>query len=145
MIGKFKGEYEWLSNFYTCLVRYEGVMYMSVEHAYQAAKCLNVEDRVKFNKSGLTAGQAKRLGQTVEILPDWNNKRLAIMESLVYYKFTKSIYLKNLLYNTHPLLLVEGNNWGDSFWGMFEGEGHNHLGEILMKVRQKLLPEVYNG
>ncbi len=34
--------------------------------------------------------------------------------------------------------LVEGNNWGDRFWGICRGEGRNELGKILMKVRDEL-------
>lgn len=31
--------------------------------------------------------------------------------------------------------LVEGNYWGDTFWGVCRGRGENHLGKLLMKVR----------
>jgi hypothetical protein len=36
--------------------------------------------------------------------------------------------------------LVEGNRWGDQFWGvdLRTGLGENHLGKILMKVRDEL-------
>lgn len=34
--------------------------------------------------------------------------------------------------------LVEGNNWGDYFWGSVNGHGENHLGRILMDIRAKL-------
>ena len=34
--------------------------------------------------------------------------------------------------------LVEGNTWNDTYWGVCNGVGHNHLGKILMQVRQEL-------
>ena len=34
--------------------------------------------------------------------------------------------------------LIEGNVWNDTFWGVCNGKGHNHLGKILMKVRDEI-------
>jgi hypothetical protein len=34
--------------------------------------------------------------------------------------------------------LIEGNFWGDVFWGVCNGVGKNHLGKILMEVRSEL-------
>jgi predicted NAD-dependent protein-ADP-ribosyltransferase YbiA (DUF1768 family) len=34
--------------------------------------------------------------------------------------------------------LIEGNTWGDKFWGQVKGEGANYLGRLLMKVREEL-------
>ena len=34
--------------------------------------------------------------------------------------------------------LVEGNKWGDQFWGMCRGYGLNRLGGILMQIRAEL-------
>ena len=33
---------------------------------------------------------------------------------------------------------MEGNTWGDRFWGVDGGEGENHLGGLLMKIRLEL-------
>jgi predicted NAD-dependent protein-ADP-ribosyltransferase YbiA (DUF1768 family) len=30
---------------------------------------------------------------------------------------------------------VEGNSWGDTYWGVCKGKGQNKLGHILMQVR----------
>ena len=46
-----------------------------------------------------------------------------------------------LLLATGDAKIVEGNTWGDVFWGVCNGVGENHLGEILMKVRQDLFDE----
>uniref|UniRef100_UPI00345E83CD NADAR domain-containing protein n=1 Tax=uncultured Duncaniella sp. TaxID=2768039 RepID=UPI00345E83CD len=34
--------------------------------------------------------------------------------------------------------LVEGNYWHDTVWGVCDGVGENHLGKILMRVREEL-------
>ena len=37
-------------------------------------------------------------------------------------------------------VLEEGNTWNDTFWGVHlkNGQGQNHLGRILMKIRTEL-------
>lgn len=44
-IDKFKGDYDFLSNFATCYIRYEGVLYTSVECAFQAAKVPDIDTK----------------------------------------------------------------------------------------------------
>jgi len=34
--------------------------------------------------------------------------------------------------------LIEGNTWGDTFWGVSGVIGQNNLGKILMKIREEL-------
>jgi predicted NAD-dependent protein-ADP-ribosyltransferase YbiA (DUF1768 family) len=34
--------------------------------------------------------------------------------------------------------IIEWNNWGDRIWGKtYDGVGENHLGKILMKIREE--------
>src|SRR5262245_22740028 len=61
-ITEFQGEHRWLSNFWPCGVEFEGVMYPSAEHAYQAAKTLDEGARRRI--AGLaTAAEAKAAGR----------------------------------------------------------------------------------
>ena len=136
-ITSFTGENRFLSNFYPCMVRMEGIEYPSVEHAYQAAKTLNVAEREEI--VSLTAGQAKRRGYRVTLRADWESIKLGIMEDLVRQKFNDRI-LRDMLLATEGDL-IEGNDWGDKFWGVCDGEGENWLGKILMKVRSEKLSQ----
>jgi hypothetical protein len=36
------------------------------------------------------------------------------------------------------MILIEGNTWGDTFWGVCNGVGENNLGKTLMNVREIL-------
>lgn len=135
MIDSFEGDYRWLSNFATAPVELDGVLYPTVEHAYQAAKTLDIHQRYRI--LDLTAGQAKRYGRRVTLREDWDDIKLDIMQELLEHKFSITLY-KNKLLATGCEEIVEGNTWGDTFWGVCNGEGRNELGKLIMRVREKL-------
>ncbi len=136
MIDKFSGKNRWLSNFWPAEVELDGMLYSSVEHAYQAAKTLNMEDRALFQ--GITAGVAKRLGKKLVVRDDWNEVKIAVMTHLNLQKYQNHPELAANLIATGDQQLVEGNTWGDVFWGVCNGVGENHLGKILMEIRKNI-------
>lgn len=143
-ITSFQGCYRFLSNFFPALVRFEERWYTSVEHAYQAAKTLDEETRLVVCNLP-TPGSAKRVGRHLKLRDGWEEMKLSVMESLVREKF-KLHELRNMLVETHPAYLVEGNTWHDNFWGVClcnetceSSDGLNHLGKILMKVREEMI------
>ena len=60
------------------------------------------------------------------------------MYEIVKDKFSRNPELRVKLLNTGDIELIEGNYWGDTFWGVCNGKGENHLGKILMRVRKEL-------
>src|SRR3954471_9721610 len=69
-IDSFQGPYRFLSNFWPVTVVYEREKYPSVEHAYQAAKTLSLDDRKRI-ASLPTAAEAKNEGRKLARRPDW--------------------------------------------------------------------------
>ena len=142
VILSFKGKYAFLSNFSPHPVRARGILYPTVEHAYQAYKTLDPAERLGI-RSCDTPGQAKRAGRRVTLRPDWDNVKLSVMTALVKAKFRQHPELAGLLKQTGDALLVEGNYWHDNFWGVCgcktcPGVGKNWLGCILIGVRNEL-------
>lgn len=133
-IAGFFGEYRWLSNFWPCEVRYDNLIFPSVEHAYVYAKCyLDCKQLDQLLES--SAGQAKRLGKQARIKPSFELNKLEIMKQLLLAKFSQASLQEKLL-STHPKALIEVNSWNDTFWGVNEqGTGLNHLGVLLQEVR----------
>ncbi len=138
-IDTFFGEYRFLSNFWTCSIPWNGWMFASTEHAYQASKAKNPQHMSKFIKSTLSAGQAKALGRRVKLREDWEVVKDPIMYELLVIKFTHHPKLAAKLMATWKAELIEGNTWGDRYWGVCKGEGLNKLGNMLMAIREKLL------
>lgn len=131
----------WLSNFWPCAVTLEGAWYASVEHAYQAAKTAP-EHRGLFQDLKTTAAQAKEQGKKVEIRNDWPAVKLSVMYKLLKQKFAMSTPLAVQLLETVGQDLVEGNTWGDVFWGVCRGKGANWLGVLIMEIRDSLQKEL---
>jgi ribA/ribD-fused uncharacterized protein len=135
MIDRFKDEYEFLSNFYPSTINYEGILYPTVEHAFQAAKTLDPTERQKIANL-TTPAKAKAAGRKVKLREGWNEIRTTIMREIIENKFTDPT-LMTLLQNTGENTLVEGNTWNDTFWGVCRGKGQNWLGKILMETREQ--------
>lgn len=139
-IKSFRGDFAFLSNFYPCMVEYEGVTFPSSEHAFQAAKTLDINERMNFRYCESPA-LAKSLGRKVKLRPDWDDIRDDVMYQVVKSKFTRNEHLKEKLLATGDALLEEGNNHGDRYWGTVGGVGNNQLGKTLMRVRKELREE----
>jgi ribA/ribD-fused uncharacterized protein len=107
-------------------------------------------------RGGLTVTQAKRFGQTVSLIDDWDDKRLTIMHDVVLQKFKQNKDIAEKLLSTENKYLEETNYWSDKFWGCHVPIKHernynlindvglygkNELGKILMKVRAHIFKQ----
>ena len=137
VINSFRGEYFFLSNFYRCDVDYLGVIYPTAEHAFQAAKCANV-DEMELIQFAPNPRVAKQIGRRVKLVPGWNEARKDVMFEILKSKFEEP-ELRNQLLDTGNAELIEGNTWGDTFWGICRGRGFNHLGKMLMTIRKDII------
>jgi|ERR1019366_3668919 ribA/ribD-fused uncharacterized protein len=135
-IKGFRGRYRWLSNFWPADVILDGMVFGTVEGAYQAAKTLDLTHRRTI--AGLAKpGQAKRFGRKLKVRDDWHEVKLKVMEDLLRQKFAHPDLRQKLL-GTGDAYLEESNTWRDFWWGVCDGKGENHLGRLLMKIRQEL-------
>lgn len=155
MIDCFDGQYAFLSNFYEfeppIEVVYTGIDSIGIgkitvnntETAYQAGKAKNPVLYGKF-----TPREAKKAGKRESLNPvqksRWDSyMRLQLMERLLRKKFdNEHPQLQQLLLATGDEELVEGNYWRDTYWGVCDGVGENHLGKLLMKIRENLKKQI---
>lgn len=136
MIKEFQGQYRWLSNFWMAPIMYKGIKFPSTENAYQAAKFS--DESFKLRIAAVGPSEAKKMGTSrVKRIPDhtWHQMSLNVMYEVNLIKYVTHADLCEMLLDTYPQILQEGNTWGDTFWGVCKGKGENHLGKTLMKVR----------
>ncbi len=136
----FRGQHHFLSNFFPVELIFNGIHFTTLEHAYQAAKSYDIDGMYNIQQC-TTAGKAKRMGQKLELRHDWEEVKIMVMTGLVYKKF-RHPELAFMLMDTRDRELIEGNKWGDIFWGRVYKDGKwvgkNNLGKILMEVRKFL-------
>lgn len=143
MIAEFQGEFRFLSNSWPAAVQGPSdYWYASVENAYQASKTW--DKTMHLRMTNMRSGESKRAGKTLVMRKDWEEVKISIMLDLVRKKFTGHGLLKLRLLQTGNEELVEGNHWGDCFWGVCKGKGENNLGKILMQVRGELSTAITN-
>lgn len=135
-VTSFDGPYRFLSNFYACRQLHLGFPYPTAEHAYQAAKAVDVAEFHRI-ATAATPGLAKRLGRRCAVRADWDTVKIDVMREILRQKFT-SPALRAKLLATDDAELIEGNTWGDRFWGVCDGRGQNWLGQLLMQLRAQL-------
>ena len=141
-IDRFDGANAFLSNFWAKNpFLWNGDVFVTGEHAFQAAKAKDPLDYFRIRDSA-TPGAAKRLGRKVVLAANWDKKKLDVMEAVLMAKFNPIAQgeMAQKLVNTGDAQLVEGNTWGDVYWGVdaTSGVGQNHLGKLLMLVRARI-------
>lgn len=145
-VERFSGPYKFLSNFFWSELNFEGLKYPSVEHAFQAAKLRENQQRNSygFTDSGLSFGDAKRLGRQVPLRDDWKDIREDVMARCLWAKF-QDPQLREKLLRTGESELVDGHSGSpDLIWGYHipSQKGENRLGILLMDLRAQLKDKV---
>lgn len=142
MITSFRDQYNFLSNYYIIPIEFNNKIFLSVEHAYHASKALYSPDWQTYCLTEESPSQVKLEAKKRKLYMSPEDK-LRYMSQFVKYKFTAHSDMRDRLLSTGNLYIIEGNHWGDEFWGVDKqsGAGTNHLGQILMSVRSYLRGE----
>lgn len=134
MINSFTGRYFFLSNMYP-----HSAIGKSVEHYFQAAKATSAED-YQYVVDAVNGYQARMRGKRILIRDDWPESKQDVMYDELGMKFYNYLSMQKMLLDTGDEELVEGNTWGDRYWGvdLKTGVGENVLGKMLMNIREEL-------
>lgn len=137
VINPFNGEYEFLNNRYICSFVWQGVEFDNAESAFHASKCTDERERRALSR--LSAHKAAVKGARITPYRGWEERKLEIMMSILYEKFTQNPILMQRLIDTGNRILINGNNRHETYWGVdsYSWNGENNLGKILMTIRDK--------
>jgi hypothetical protein len=142
-IVSFKDKHFFLSNFFTCRIKWQGKEYKSVEHLFQASKATCERDH-ELIRNAPTPKDAKKWGSGIQCRADWEEIKIEVMRGALLMKFADDKLAGRLL-DTRNAPLVEGNFWHDNFWGKCwcveciesgrHDRAYNVLGLLLMEIR----------
>jgi ribA/ribD-fused uncharacterized protein len=145
VINSFRGEHAFLSNYDVNPFVWRGLLFHSGEQAFAYAKTFFAPaDRQYIFQENILAttapGDAKKFGRACPIdVAEWDKRKVHYMREITHAKFGYVKDYAGKLINTGASPLVEGNTWGDTFWGKCRVEGKvvglNMLGTILMEER----------
>jgi len=134
---EFKDDKRFLSNMFPVTVVIDGISYPSPENYYMSMKFATVCDKLVTELQECTPLNSKTIANKNKdkIRPDWDDIKLGVMRVGVMAKFAQNTSLVKQLLDTGDEYLEERNDWNDTFWGTYQGKGSNHLGSLLMEVR----------
>ena len=137
VISSFKGEYDFLNNRHKCSFVWQGIRYNNAESAFQASKHTDEADRKVISR--MSTDKAVMKSWDCIPSPEWEECKLDIMESILFAKFDQNPNLKKRLTETNDCILINDNNKHETYWGvdLYSWNGENHLGKILMTIRDK--------
>ncbi len=128
------------SNLYKRPVEFEGTIYPTSEHAYQAGKALKptVRQWILSAPTPALAAMAAHGLYVWDVVPNWAQIKFDRMRAVLRAKFDQHADLRELLLSTGEARLVEAgtvNNAVNRLWGEVDGKGENTLGVMLMELR----------
>jgi len=140
MINGFNEKYAFLSMYYPSQLTYDNITYNCLATAFLGNLVTDITQKKMIAKSApsratimvVNSDEKKNLSE---------EKQLELMYELCKIKFSDESLKKELL-NTNNEELVNFTTWNNTFWGITNGEGKNHLGKILMRIRDEFTSNV---
>jgi len=134
------------SNLFRREIEFEGEVFATSEHAYQAGKPRKAAVKkwlMEAPSPALLAMAAHGLYYW-DVNPGWSTSKFDRMRGVLRAKFTQHPDLRGLLLSTGDARLVESatvDNEVNRLWGEVNGVGRNMLGVLLMELRDQLRAE----
>lgn len=140
-VGFYDREFYIFSNFAATEIVYDDVTYPTSEHAYQALKFRETNpDIFRTILSAPSPHEAKKIAARARKYqdPEWESKKLEVMEALLREKLKRHSYVAKKLLQTSGHSIYEDSPY-DGYWGIGkDGSGKNNLGKLWMKLRAEL-------
>lgn len=139
-IDNFTGYFEFLHNNYLTPVLFDGMLFPSATHAFQASRSSDERTRKAIlNAESLLV--VLKIAKRIEEPENWKLRRLKIMEHIVRDKFRRSRELQEKLKatgNRDIVMTYDDENEANQYWGVVNNKGQNQLGRIMMRIRSDL-------
>jgi len=129
------------TNFSLHSIEYDGRIYATSEHLYQAFKFMTTDPAIaELMRTQPSARAARKEAgfQRAHQRSDWFDVNVEVMDQILHAKFMQHDDLREKLLETGNRELIEDSP-DDTFWGIGrDGQGRNELGKALMRLRERL-------
>lgn len=137
----FSNAFDPLNNWSAHAVQLWDQLFPTVEHGFHYRKFTETAPDVAIEiikaPSPWAAMQIERQHRTKR-RTDWQDVKVGIMTELVRAKVQQNEDVRVCLLKTGTKQIIENSPW-DMFWGIGkDGTGQNHMGKILMLIREEL-------
>ena len=145
----FQGQHVYLSNLYPVDIQHEGKVYHSAEALFQSQRagvCGDPGLAAKLSRM-TDSWQVKNEAKGIKSNPQWEEKQLDVMRSVISSKFDQNNAIREKLINLKGDIFYEATK--DPYWGCGHfreqrqlinrqsAAGHNYLGALLMEYRDQ--------
>ena len=137
------GYFEFMRLDFPACVFFEGELYQTAAHAYNAARTSDLQVRRRIQKAP-TLQEMYNVARTIEDEEGWAQRRMKVMEKILRDKFRRSRNLRERLaatQNREVINIVTEKSEEALFWGVNGKQGQNWLGKLIEAVRQSIHDE----
>jgi ribA/ribD-fused uncharacterized protein len=128
------------SNFSSFAIEYDGKLWPTSEHAYQAARFADPE--IKEIIHGMRSAHevfTYAMNNRANSIAEWDDIKFDVMKKILHAKVSQHPYVKKKLLDSGNRELIE-DSWRDPVWGWGpDKDGQNMLGKLWMEVRGEVL------
>jgi len=133
-------EFYVFDNFSSFQVEWQGILWPTSEHAYQAAHFKHtapeIFEKIRLARSAHDAFKIAKANSDKHP-PDWETIKIDIMKDILRHKIDQHPYVLKKLLESGSREIIE-DSWRDSEWGWGEQrDGQNKLGKIWMDLRNE--------
>jgi len=135
-------EFYVFDNFTAFQVEYDGILFPTSEHAYQATKFKKTSpETYELVRNARSAHDAQRIANENKDKadPEWTNYKVSVMKDILRNKIEQHPYVLKKLIQSGNREIIE-DSWRDSTWGWGENkDGQNLLGKLWMELRKEYI------
>lgn len=113
----FQSKHAFLSNFFPCKIKHNGIQFESSEHAYQYSRAtfFGFHTTAENARRASKAEEAKRACSNLPSSKEWDMAKPKTMKDIICAKFAQNLDLQHRLLQTGDRPLLEATY--DSYWG----------------------------
>lgn len=144
IIQSFAGRWRSFDPFWPCEITVDGIRFPSAGHALHGAAICASDKKADFYRNEIasipTQKQLRQYIRPLILRLDWPSIRRHVCLLIHLQKLARHEEFARALRASEHSEIKWVSNRADDFWGVYQSEGENILGQVLMEVRTRVVP-----